>query len=557
MPSDGREPRPAPSPPPASPDAIGSGRVAASDARVARVYAFLAAALAGDQPPEPQALAAELARSCDVQALAVLHDDGDDLVPVVAFGFAGDPVEELGLDLLEQAFGDGLPVLADGDAPHRQRFAVPASYGGHPWGVVAVSSALDGGIDEAVRTHVSEVAQGIAVVLAPLVPAEHPTANRERRLREGLEAVVRTVADVPSDASARNTAKALVDAMAREFGWSRVLIAQERPDLGVLPFGVGGDVRASDVRAPSRLQFGVGPAGGRDQPAPFFAGSRSQLLVGMQPPPGAAAAALVVESEWPEAFSEVDEHVARTVAALAGPLLHRLLAAELRLVDREEQGLAQERQRRRFTSLAHELRTPVTVMLGYADLLATPGPDSDQRQAYASTLARHARALGRMVDNALVAWQLDDHTLELSIGPIDLHESVLEAIQSLEAEIPVDRVGHVVALADQYWMPKVVAALLDNARRYVPDADVQVAARVEGDRVKLSVHDDGPGINSDELVHIFDAFHRGEDGGTTPHRGVGLGLTVARSLVREMGGDIEAASAQGYGTTFTVTLPRG
>ncbi len=551
MPDQGSEPaRSARSLAPSSPATDGEGAVA-------RVYSFLAAALAGDQRPDPDALAAEIARVFDVQSLAVFCDDGDELRPVLSFGFSGDPVEALGHDLLDQAFGDGMAVLVDAEEPLRTRFACPAQFAGQPWGVVAVGSPLQDAISAEKAGRLEDLAQGIAVVLNPLSPYEAGTGPAKgRRLRVGLESVMQLAAGIPLDASFRVAAKALADAMAREFGWQRVLVACERPDLGVLPTAVAGEVHASGVQAPERLVTNPKPGRAAVPPAPFFEGSRSQLLIGLDPPAGSVASVLVVEDVRVDAFDDLDEHVARTVAAIAGPLLQRLAAREVGEQEQRQTVASDERQRRRFTSLAHELRTPVTVMLGYADLLATPGRDSDQRQAYASTLARHARSLGRMVDNALVAWQLDDGTLELSQGAVDLHACCDDVVQQLGAEVDLSEVGKILASGDSFWLPKVVQALLENARRYVPDAEVRLSTDVRGPTVRLAVHDNGPGIEAAELVHIFDAFHRGEDGGTGPHRGVGLGLTVARALVREMGGDLEVASAQGYGTTFTVTLPQ-
>lgn len=519
------------------------------DARVARVYAFLAAAIAASHEPEPTALAAELARVIGVQALAVLHHDGSELTPVMTFGFGSDPTTEIGADLLSQALADGLPVLTEGPAPHRSRLVVPARLAGRPWGVVAVSSGLPDALGPEVVALVTDLAGGIAVVVGPLVPVPRPRVARERSVRRGLEAVTALIGELSPDADVASAAEVLVEGLAAELGWDRVLLVVEKPGLGVLPLAIAGDVLASAVTWPGRL----GPA---HAATPIVDGSRSHLRTHLPTRAATTPTALVVESVDRDAFDDLDEHVLRVVAPVLGAVLDGLSTTSSRRRVEQDQTRSHDRQRRRFTSLAHELRTPVTVMLGYADLLASPGPDSEQRQAYADTLARHARSLGRMVDNALVAWQIDDHSLELSLGPVDLHESALVAISALEADIPLDGVDHVLGVADEFWLPRVLQALLENARRFVPDAHVQLTTRVVGDQVLLAVHDDGPGIASDELAHIFDAFHRGHEGSTTPHRGVGLGLTVARALVREMGGELEAASAAGYGTTFTITLPR-
>lgn len=387
---------------------------------------------------------------------------------------------------------------------------------------------------------------------------------RERRLRQGLEAVVGVVSGIVEDATPAAAARSLAEALHDELGWDRVLIASNRPALGLVPLAVGGrQVEIADVVG-SGLPGDVGALepvlDGRPQ-RPFFDGTASQLLVPLGPAAVGVSGILSVESHRPGAYDEVDAQIAQAVAALAGPLLARLgmrverraLAARVEMEDR--------RQRRRFTSLAHELRTPITVMLGYADLLAGRSADApagavgpERQKEYAETLARHARALGRMVDNALVAWQLDDGSLELAMATVPVADAISEAVASLGMEPDVTGMHDVAVKADAFWLPRVVGALLDNARRYVPDGQVRITVRAEDGRCRLAVHDEGPGIEAEEIEQVFDAFHRGSDGGIGPHRGVGLGLTVARALARAMGGDLHVASAPDYGTTFTIEL---
>lgn len=536
-----------------------------ADALAARAYAFLAAALASSGAPTPDALAAEIAHLLGVPSLAVLHGSDRGRSPVIAFGFPStDVAGDVGVELLDEAQSTALPVASSLDEARndatglRSVLVLPIHVAGQPWGVLVVASGVREAFDARTAARAEAIASGLGVVLGPLVPDTGGLAlSRERRLRLGFEAVVQVVAGIVEDATPAAAARSLAEALHHRLGWERILIASHRPSLGLVPLAVAGThVEIADVLTGGTFAetSAFEPVTDGVATQPMFDGSVSQILLPLGHTPVGLSGVLSVESHHGEAFDDVDLELARAVAGLAGPLFGRLgLRNERRaLAVRVEQ--ADRRQRRRFTSLAHELRTPITVMLGYADLLADRDPAEEQRREYAQTLARHARALGRMVDNALVAWQLDDGSLELSVADVPVTDAVAEAVASLGMAPDLVGLEGIRVRADAFWLPRVIGALLDNARRYVTDGNVRISARQDGDRVRIAVHDDGPGIDADDLMRVFDAFHRGEDGGIGPHRGVGLGLTVARALSRAMGGDLDVASATDYGTTFTIEL---
>ena len=96
--------------------------------------------------------------------------------------------------------------------------------------------------------------------------------------------------------------------------------------------------------------------------------------------------------------------------------------------------------------------------------------------------------------------------------------------------------------------------LLSNAVKYAPAGDITITLSRHQDRAEASIQDRGPGILPEHLPYIFDRFYR-ENGRQSPHRGVGLGLSITRALVEAHGGAIRADSEPGNGSVFTVTLP--
>ncbi len=169
-----------------------------------------------------------------------------------------------------------------------------------------------------------------------------------------------------------------------------------------------------------------------------------------------------------------------------------------------------------------------------------------------------------MVEDLRLLALADAGQLELYTAPLDLGTLLSEIVQahrlqaqeravSLTLEIP-----HPLPLVegDQDRLAQVVGNLLSNALRYVPQGgNIVVRAVGQGQKVAVSVSDDGPGISDEDLSHLFERFWRGDQARRRTTGGSGLGLTITRSLVEAHGGRIWAKSVEGQGSIFTFTLP--
>jgi len=267
----------------------------------------------------------------------------------------------------------------------------------------------------------------------------------------------------------------------------------------------------------------------------------------------AALAAEAVErpSQRLPAPSSNDE-LGRLVGVLNG-MLGRLEAA----ADRERLFLA---------TASHELRRPLTALLGELELAAAPGRGPDELRAALSLVQGDARAMTRLVDDLLHHARARAGTLRLVDGEVALGELVADAVRRAGRVVPglgpveVGPLPPLVLRADADAIRQAIENLLVNAGGH-GGPGVHVAVKAQRDAAGLSVHveDDGPGIPSAEQATIFEPFGRGDHARTVP--GTGLGLTIARDLVAAHGGTLTVVSPRAHGAAarpgarFTLTLP--
>ena len=202
--------------------------------------------------------------------------------------------------------------------------------------------------------------------------------------------------------------------------------------------------------------------------------------------------------------------------------------------------------------LAHELRTPLTAVQGLTEELAARWEsfDSDTVRELLSLVVDQSRELSFIVDDLLVEARTEVGELTVVPERVDVGALVAEVARRLGVEVTVE--GEAVAQADPLRLRQVLRNLLTNAKVYGGDRrEVQVT--VDGDRVRIDVRDDGPGLAPADREHVFEPYYRAHRRDGYPGS-LGLGLSVARSLARMMGGDIEYRR-EGLWSVFGLTLP--
>ncbi len=216
-----------------------------------------------------------------------------------------------------------------------------------------------------------------------------------------------------------------------------------------------------------------------------------------------------------------------------------------------------------LATASHELKTPLTVIRGFAQgLRANPDwPDSHRERALEAMEIR-AQQLTRIVERILLSSRIESGKLKVDLVPVDLRAMLTERAAALRATTGREVTLRIdddlpEALCDEEAIVTVVDHLLDNAVKYSPDGGaVAVTAAADDHSMLLTVSDSGIGMDDEQLRHCFDRFWQAESGDRRRFGGTGIGLYIVRSLVEACRGSIQAASERGHGTSFTVRLPR-
>ena len=214
---------------------------------------------------------------------------------------------------------------------------------------------------------------------------------------------------------------------------------------------------------------------------------------------------------------------------------------------------------------SHELRSPLTSVQGFAELLLLEREKLSPKQAETvEVILDNTRHLVRLLNDLLDLARSDAGRLAIKPEPTDAASLVEDAVRTMGGQFDAraQRLGLEIEPglprleADRDRIRQVMVNLLTNANEYCPEgANIGVEARRVGAEVEIDVIDDGPGIPEQQLEHIFERFSRGDAGETQRVGGTGLGLAISKSLVELHGGTIEAESAEGRGATFRVRLP--
>jgi two-component system sensor histidine kinase BaeS len=214
--------------------------------------------------------------------------------------------------------------------------------------------------------------------------------------------------------------------------------------------------------------------------------------------------------------------------------------------------------------LTHDIKNPLAVVLGFTGLLGEIGELNEEQRDLVARMEANANAVLALVANYLDLAQIESGNLRLNKTALD----VADLIDTLVAQYRGQAERHGIALtceteaapgivaADPAALERVLTNLLLNAITFTPSGGrVTISGRRDGGTLVLRVSDTGAGIAPDELPSVFRPYQRGT--ARQPREGIGLGLFIAQSLIEAHGGHIEAASAPGQGSVFTIRLPIG
>lgn len=275
-------------------------------------------------------------------------------------------------------------------------------------------------------------------------------------------------------------------------------------------------------------------------------------------------AVLRISVQRAESITEVQMNLLHSVIESTALAMDRLRSLSVQAKTREE--AAQERYRSNLLrAISHDIRTPLSGMLGTSEIIMGMTDPNDPRYALAEDIHKDATWLHSLVENILNLTRLQDGRLTLKKEPEAVEEVVGAVLSVIEKRLP----GRDIAVSvpdtllmvpmDARLIIQVMVNLLDNAAKHTPE-DQEIAISVQADDEAQMVHffvsDRGSGIAPDALKKVFQMFYTTHGEGTGSQRGVGLGLSICQSIVEAHGGTITARNrSDGPGAEFEFTLP--
>lgn len=232
------------------------------------------------------------------------------------------------------------------------------------------------------------------------------------------------------------------------------------------------------------------------------------------------------------------------------------------LVDQNRRLQESERHKSELISMvSHEVRTPLSSILGFTQLLLSRDFDPEMRRRYLEIVDGEARRLASLAEDFLDVQLLEEGHLELAQAHLDLDGLLREQVglflghsDKHRSELDVED-GPLAVVGDRDRIAQVIGNLLSNAIKYSPEGGVvEVTASRRNDHIRVTVRDEGIGIGAADREQIFTKFFRGA-AAATGIPGTGIGLAVARQIVERHGGEIGFESTPGRGSTFWLELP--
>ncbi len=224
-----------------------------------------------------------------------------------------------------------------------------------------------------------------------------------------------------------------------------------------------------------------------------------------------------------------------------------------------------DNMRKEFVAdVSHELKTPITSIMGYADTLLEGEYDKETKDKFLNVIASEARRMAKLVTDLLILSRYDSNKVKKEASEFDLGELVKKCQEKLQLEI--DKKGHQVECfvtanvppvkADKDGIERVVLNIMTNSIKYTPDGgNIKIYVGFVYNDAYIKVIDNGIGIPEEDLSRIFDRFYRVDKARTREMGGTGLGLSIAKEILDQNKGSIDIKSEKGKGTEVVIRIP--
>ena len=228
----------------------------------------------------------------------------------------------------------------------------------------------------------------------------------------------------------------------------------------------------------------------------------------------------------------------------------------------------EENRKELIANISHDLKTPVTVVLGYVDALRDLKPENREKaEKYLTVIKSNTIYLNRLIDDLFLFSKLDIHRLNLDMENIILNDYLRDLMEEFSLDLEEQKIlftytsmlpEQTTARLDPKQFCRIVRNIIDNAKRYGPATGLKievVATILPENYFCLSIADNGYGLPEESLLHIFDRFYRADAERTKHVESTGLGLAIAKELTEAHGGTIRARNVVSGGLVFDICIP--
>lgn len=221
-----------------------------------------------------------------------------------------------------------------------------------------------------------------------------------------------------------------------------------------------------------------------------------------------------------------------------------------------------EAQNQFVSDASHELRTPIAVIQGYANLLDRWGKeDKEVLDEAIGAIKSEAEAMKTLVEQLLFLARSDKHTQKVEMIDLDMNELIGDVVKETKLIAPNHQIlntynEEVIISGDRNLLKEALRVFIDNSIKYTEEQGIiKINSYVKNNKLVLEVEDTGAGISKEDLPHVFDRFYRADKSRTKESGGTGLGLSIAKWIILSHKGNIEVQSKVGKGTKVTILLP--
>ncbi len=471
------------------------------------------------------------------------------------------------------------PGPVEDDTP-RTWLQAPLSVQDHLIGTLVLSSESP----DALGQDESSLLLNVSLLIAPAIQNANLTARLKRQSDE-RRAIAAIGLAANSDLDLDVIYRRMADELEKVLHFDRMTITHVRPEdglheiayttgIGAEGFGIGDVVKLPDMRVESLHRDARGWANAMPEVKQLVeqSGLKSRVAVPLGAAPNIFGQMSIASLEE-NAYDAQDLDLLERIGIQVTPAIKnaRTIAAERELretLDRQNQELAEANNARKqfLSSVSHELKTPLTIISGFIDLLASPeGVENEsERQETFAIIRKNADHLNVLINDILDISRMEAGTFKINPVPFSVNELVSDLEASFQSLLRTKTQTLIVEMADdELWIradrsriSQVATNILSNASKYSPDStEITLRCHVDGDRLHLAVSDQGAGMSPEEQKGLFTPFFRADNETTRKVSGTGLGLMIAKSITELHGGEIRLESRVGAGTTVEFWLP--